>query len=178
MSSLLDVWVQPVTMWVRAWPQRLHKALPVLPHAGEKGRFFWLVSLILKECGIPSDLVRLPNNIALLSSTGWTEAIPTITCRSGHVEGQNCAQFLRRMWGRWVKEHQRRPSCLRSIAWQHISGAVWGDKYTLLQLVFRRQYQRWLSLKFYHSAHSEKKKNTYGEFCNLNGSLACSRGTA
>lgn len=39
-SSLLDVWVQPVTMWVRAWPQHLHKALPVLPPRRRKGQAF------------------------------------------------------------------------------------------------------------------------------------------
>lgn len=59
-SSLLDVWVQPEMMWVRAWPQHLHKALPVLPLRWRKGQVFPLVSLILKECGVPSDTGETP----------------------------------------------------------------------------------------------------------------------
>lgn len=34
-----------------------------------KGQVFWLVSLILKECGIPSDSGQTPKYITLLSST-------------------------------------------------------------------------------------------------------------
>lgn len=58
--SLLDVWVRPEMMWVRAWPQHLHKALPVLPPRCRKGQVFPLVSLILKECGVPSDTGKTP----------------------------------------------------------------------------------------------------------------------
>lgn len=72
-SSLLDVWVQPVTMWVRAWPQHLHKALPVLPPQRRKGQVFPLVGLIWKECGIPSDSGQTPKYINLLTSRSWKE---------------------------------------------------------------------------------------------------------
>ena len=72
-SSLLDVWVQPVTMWARAWPQHLHKALPVLPPHRRKGQVFPLVSLILKECGIPSDSGQTPKYINLLTNRSWKE---------------------------------------------------------------------------------------------------------
>lgn len=83
--SLLDVWVQPEMMWARAWPQHLHKALPVLPPRWRKGQVFPLVSLILKECGVPSD-------------TGKTPIYITLLIQAGQENSETLALFLKRFW--------------------------------------------------------------------------------
>lgn len=73
--SPLDVCVQPVTEWARAQPQHLNKDLPVLAFDGKKrGKFFALVSLILKECSILSlTAARNPKYISLWSSRSCKE---------------------------------------------------------------------------------------------------------
>lgn len=87
--NLLDVWVQPVTTWVRAQPQHLHKALPVLPPRRRKGQVFSLVSLIWKECGVPSDSGETPKYINLLIPVGHEKS----------SEGRTCwLHFLKQFW--------------------------------------------------------------------------------
>lgn len=103
-----------------------------------KGQVFPLVSLILKECGIPSDSGQTPKYISLLTSRSWKEH------HGLDVFAIFFKQFWLFMWGntfcrillnfrgevetRWVKEHQRViPTVISSLAagqWSCLGGWV------------------------------------------------------